>query len=94
MRRFCALAVLMVMSSSAYAGESFSFSIGGHRIHIEAPRHCRSASCVSVSIPGVYETRRRDRDDGRDDAVDAAPAKPLVAASAPAPADAAAGRTL
>jgi hypothetical protein len=88
MRRFCALAVLMVMSSSAYAGESFSFSVGGHRIHIEAPRHCRSASCVFVSIPGVYETRRRDRDDGRDDAVDAAPAKPLVAASAPAPASA------
>jgi hypothetical protein len=84
MRRFCALAVLMVVSSSAYAGESFSFSVGGHRIHIEAPRHCRSASCVSVSIPGVYETRRRDREDGRDDAVDAAPAKPLAAAPAPA----------
>jgi uncharacterized protein (DUF2147 family) len=87
MKRFCALAVLMLLSSSAYAGESFSFSVGGHRIHIEAPRHCRSTSCVSVSIPGVYETRRsRDRYDDRDDAVDAAPAKPLAAVPATAPA--------
>jgi uncharacterized protein (DUF2147 family) len=85
MKRFCCLAVLMVLSSSAYAGESFSFTVGGHRIHIEAPRHCRSASCVSVSIPGVYETRRsRDRYDDRDDASDAVPAKPLAAAAAPA----------
>jgi uncharacterized protein (DUF2147 family) len=73
MKRFCALAVLMVLSSSAYAGTSFSFVIGGHRIRIEAPRHCSSPSCVSVSIPGRHETRRgRDRYD--DDA--AVPAKP------------------
>jgi uncharacterized protein (DUF2147 family) len=78
MKRFCALAVLMVFSSSAYAGNSFSFVIGGHRIRIEAPRHCNSPSCVSVSIPGLYETRRgRDR---YDDAA-AVPAKP----PAPAP---------
>ena len=78
MKRFCALAVLMVLSSSAYAGNSFSFGIGGHRIRIEAPRHCNSPSCVSVSIPGLYETRRgRDR---YDDAA-AVPARP----SAPAP---------
>jgi uncharacterized protein (DUF2147 family) len=84
MRRLGYLAVLMLLSSSAFAGESLSFVIGGHRIQIEAPRHCRSASCVSVSIPGVYETRRwRDRYDDFDDARDAAPAKPLVAAPAP-----------
>ena len=84
MKRFCALAVLMVLSSSAYAGESFSFSVGGHRIHIEAPRHCRSPSCVAVSIPGVYETRRsRDRYDDRDDAADAAPAEDTTAEAKP-----------
>jgi uncharacterized protein (DUF2147 family) len=95
MKRFCCLAVLMLLSSSAYAGESFSFIVGGHRIRIEAPRHCRSTSCVSVSIPGVYETRRgRDQSDDRNDAADAVPAKPLAAApvpalaSAPAPASA------
>jgi hypothetical protein len=38
--------------------------IGGHHIHIETSRHCNSAACVSVSIPGVYEKRaRRDRYD-------------------------------
>jgi uncharacterized protein (DUF2147 family) len=84
MRRLGYLAVLMLLSSSAYAGERLSFVVGGHRIHIEAPRHCRSVSCVLVSIPGVYETRRRDRYDDFDDAPAAAPAKPLAAAPAPA----------
>jgi Uncharacterized protein conserved in bacteria (DUF2147) len=82
MKRFFYLVVLMVLSSSAYAGESFSFVVGGHRIRIEAPRHCSSPSCVSVSIPGIYETRhRRDRYDD-DDATPVMPAKP----PAPAPA--------
>jgi hypothetical protein len=82
MKRFFYLVVLMVLSSSAYAGESFSFVVGGHRIRIEAPRHCNSPSCVSVSIPGIYETRhRRDRYDD-DDATPVMPAKP----PAPAPA--------
>jgi uncharacterized protein (DUF2147 family) len=86
MKRFFYLVVPMLLSSSAHAGNSLSFSIGGHRIHIEAPRHCRSVSCLSVSIPGIYETRRwRSRDDDRDDA---APAKPVAAASAPQPASA------
>jgi uncharacterized protein (DUF2147 family) len=84
MKRFFYLVVPMLLSSSAHAGNSLSFSVAGHRIHIEAPRHCRSASCLSVSIPGIYVTRRfRDRDDDRDDA---APAKPVAAASAPQPA--------
>jgi hypothetical protein len=74
--------MLMLLSSSAYAGESYSFVVAGHRIHLEAPRGCNSTSCVSVSIPGIYETRRkRDRDD---DAVpQAAPAKPPAPAPEP-----------
>jgi Uncharacterized protein conserved in bacteria (DUF2147) len=89
MRRLGYLAALLLLSSSADAGEQLSFVIGGHRIQIEAPRHCRSASCVAVSIPGIYETRRRrDRYDDFDDARDAVPAKPLVAAPAQAQATA------
>jgi uncharacterized protein (DUF2147 family) len=81
MKRICSLVVLMLLSSSAHAGNSFSFVVGGHRIHIGAARHCRSASCVFVSIPGVYETRRgRDRNEDRDEP---APAKPVAAAPAP-----------
>jgi uncharacterized protein (DUF2147 family) len=81
MKRFGFLAMLMVLSSSAYAGDSYSLVFGGRRIHVEAARHCRSLSCVAV-----HETRR-----SRDDAApDAAPAKPIAAvpalpqASAPA----------
>ena len=74
------LLALLLLSPPAHAGNSFSFTVAGHRIHIEAPRHCNSASCVSVSIPGIYQSRRTP---DRDDDVAAAPA------SAPAPAVAA-----
>ena len=67
MKRFCFLIVLMLLSSSANAGNTFSFVVGGHRIRIEAPRYCHSPSCVSVSIPGIYQSRRwRDRLDEND----------------------------
>ena len=82
MKRLCCLAALMLLSSSAFAGHSFSFKLGGHRVRIEAPRHCFSRSCLSVSIPGIYESRRRRE---WTDEVDAAPA----AAPAPPPARAA-----
>ena len=79
MKRLGYLVVLMVLSSSAQAGDTLSFVIGGHRVNIDAPRNCRSASCVSVSIPGIYQTRgKRDRDD--DTGVAPAPAKQPVAA--------------
>src|SRR3954468_4360129 len=39
---------LLAVLPSAQAG-SYSFSIGGHRFHVEAPRNCRSSSCVSIS---------------------------------------------
>jgi Uncharacterized protein conserved in bacteria (DUF2147) len=82
MKRCCYLLMLMLLSSSAYAGESYSFVVAGHRIHLEAPRGCNSTSCVSVSIPGIYETRRkRDRDD--DAALQAAPARPPAPAPEP-----------
>jgi len=83
MKRFCAVAVLMLLGSSADAGDSFSFVIGGHHIHIEASRHCNSTSCVSVSIPGIYEKRaRRDRYDD-DDVRNAPPPAPVTAPVAP-----------
>lgn len=82
MKRFCTLAILMLLGSPAHAGESFSFVIGGHQIHIEASRHCNSTSCVSVSIPGIYEKRARFyRDD--DDAPNAPPPAPVAASVAP-----------
>ncbi|MBU6462047.1 MAG: hypothetical protein KGK01_18590 [Bradyrhizobium sp.] len=83
MKRFYALAGLMLLGSPACAGDSFSFVIGGHRIHIEAPRHCGSASCVSISIRGVYE--QRSRCNRGDDADDLSPAPVVAPVASPAP---------
>jgi hypothetical protein len=81
MKRFCCFLVLMALSSSAHAGDSFSFVVAGHRIRIEASRHCRSASCVFVSIPGLYRSNRwHDRDD--DVTAEPAPVNPPAAAPA------------
>lgn len=68
MKRFCFLVVLTLLSPSAYARDQVSFVVAGHRIHIEASRSCRSPSCASISISGIYESRRKqDRlDDDRD----------------------------
>jgi len=91
MKRFCFLAVLMALSSSAHAGRSISFSVGSHRVHIESSRHCHSVSCARMSISRNLDWRRkRDRyDDARDTAVPAKPVPPAPPApqtvSPPAP---------
>ena len=77
MKRWCCLAALMLLSPAAHAGSGISFSIGGHRVHIDAPSNCRAASCASVSILGVSDWRRT-RDD---DLSDRAPQAPLPAAT-------------
>ena len=84
--QFFYLVVLMVLSSSAYAGHSFSFVVGRHRVRIEAPRHCHSPSCLSVSIPEIRETLDRY------DNVEAAPAAAVAAKPLPAAPQAASPR--
>jgi uncharacterized protein (DUF2147 family) len=87
MKRLCFLAVLMVLSSSAYAGRSISFKVGSHRVHIESSRHCRSVSCASMSISKRLDWRRkRDRYNDSDVAVPATPVPPAPQTiSPPAP---------
>jgi Uncharacterized protein conserved in bacteria (DUF2147) len=79
MKRFCFLAVLIALSSSAHAGRSISFSVGSHRVHIESSRHCHSVSCARMSISRRLDWRRKHEryDDARDAA---APAKPVPSA--------------
>jgi len=85
MKRFAYLAVLMALSSPACARDSYSFTVHGHRIHVEADRHCRSLSCVSISIPGVGNWHnRRDRDDDDVATVREPPPAPAPAAAQPA----------
>ena len=90
MKRFCLLVALMLFTPFAHAGEGITFSIGGHRVHLDSTR-CRSLSCVSVS-------GGPRRDDGADNgraskpvpapaATPAIPATPAASAlPAPAPA--------
>ena len=88
MKRFCFLAVLIALTSSAHAGRSISFSVGGHRVQIESSRHCRSVSCASMSISKRLDWRRK-RDRYNDDRDAVVPAKPAPSApqtvSPPAP---------
>ncbi|MCC8982052.1 DUF2147 domain-containing protein [Bradyrhizobium acaciae] len=58
MKRFCLLIALVLFTPFAHASEGISFSIGGHRVHLDSTR-CRALSCVSVSD-------RSRRDDGGD----------------------------
>ena len=60
MKRFVWLVGLMALGSPACARD-YSFVFRGHDIHIEAIRHCRSLSCVSVHVGDRHN--RRDRDD-------------------------------
>jgi uncharacterized protein (DUF2147 family) len=53
MKRLYILAALMMGTKAAHAGNSISFEIEGHKIHIEAPRNCDSLSCIKVSAPGL-----------------------------------------
>jgi uncharacterized protein (DUF2147 family) len=55
MKRLIAFATLLLASSAAHAGDSYSFEVGGRTIHINAPSGCASPSCVSILIPGIYE---------------------------------------
>jgi hypothetical protein len=85
MKRLCCLVMLTLLSSSALA-DSISFSVGGHRIRIEAPRNCRSTSCASVSVSGLFESRhRRERLDDDDRDVVTPPPSPAPAQVSPPP---------
>ena len=89
MKRIACLMVLMALSSPASARNSY-FTFRGHRIHLQTVRHCRSLSCIALSIPGIH--RRRGRDWDADDVANTAdpvqtPAPaPVQAQPSPAPA--------
>jgi uncharacterized protein (DUF2147 family) len=68
MKRFAAIAAILLATTAAQAADTYSFDIGGQTVTIDAPKDCSSADCVSVSIPGVFEynTKRVRRDRDRD----------------------------
>lgn len=82
MKRFVWLVGLMALSSPACARD-YSFVFRGHDIDIEAARHCRSLSCVSVLVGN--RRNRRDRDDDEVATVHAGAPAPAQAQPLPAP---------
>ena len=93
MKRLYALAALLMVTTSAQAGNSISFQIEGHKIRIEAPRNCSSLSCIQISAPslsgssfgGFKGFKSKSSDDDVVERTDPPAAKP---APAPAPAPA------
>ncbi|WP_234680028.1 DUF2147 domain-containing protein [Bradyrhizobium monzae] len=71
------LIVLTAIAPAAQAG-SYNFTIDGHRFRVEAPRNCRSTSCVSIS------TDRNLRPSEDSDMPPAPPPAPVVQAPQPA----------
>jgi uncharacterized protein (DUF2147 family) len=53
MKELVIAAALLMATTSAHAGNSVSFEIGGNKIHIQAPKGCDSLSCVQITAPGL-----------------------------------------
>jgi uncharacterized protein (DUF2147 family) len=89
-KRYILLALLMT-STAAHAGNSVSFEINGHRIHIETPKNCDSLSCVQISAPGLSASDfgfKSGKSTGTRDDADVAPrSDPPAQKTAAAPAD-------
>jgi uncharacterized protein (DUF2147 family) len=83
-----AAAALLMATTSAHAGNGFSFEIGGQKIHIDAPKNCSSLNCVSVSNNGspvnLKNINLKGKKNSDDD--DVATNSPPPAPPAPAPA--------
>jgi uncharacterized protein (DUF2147 family) len=84
MKKLVIAAALLLTASAAQAGASYSFEIGGRAVRLHAPRGCDSPSCISISIPGVYDSGRKGFDDDDSDVPDAPQAAALPAAPAQA----------
>ena len=70
MKKLYILAALLMASTAAHAGNSISFDIEGHHIHIAVPRNCSSLSCLQISAPGLSSSNSSSsasRDDDRYD---------------------------
>jgi uncharacterized protein (DUF2147 family) len=53
MNKLFLAAALLMATTSAHASNSVSFGIDGHKVRIEAPKHCDKLSCIQISAPGL-----------------------------------------
>jgi len=100
MKTHILVAALLMTGTAAHAGNSISFEINGHKVHIEAPKNCDQLSCVKISAPGLsaadfgFKSTKSfggdDNDDVRNDPPAGKPIAPPVVQAAAPPASAAA----
>jgi len=89
MKKIYIIAALLMASTAAHAGNSVSFEIDGHKIHIEAPKNCDQLSCIKISgqglsginLKGLKGFKSNDDDDTTNN-----PPAPVQAAAPPVPA--------
>jgi uncharacterized protein (DUF2147 family) len=85
MKKFYILAALLMASPAAHAGNSISFDVEGHHIHVAVPRNCSSLSCLQISgISGSDFGFKKKRFDDDDNDNSPAPAQNIAPAPAPA----------
>jgi uncharacterized protein (DUF2147 family) len=92
MKKLYILAALLMASTAAHAGNSISFDIEGHHIHVAVPRNCNSLSCLQISAPGLsgsnfgFKSKHADDDDNyADNSPAPAPAAQVAAPQPVAP---------
>jgi uncharacterized protein (DUF2147 family) len=77
-------AALVLASTAAHAGQAISLDIDGHRIRIEAPKHCDALSCLKIT--GLGGINLGGLTSGRNDEDETAISPSAAPAPAPAPA--------
>jgi hypothetical protein len=87
MKKLYVAAALLMASTAAHAGNSnsISFEIDGHKIRIEAPKHCDALSCIKITgVSGLNLNGFKPSHDDDDADTDAAPPAPPKPAAQPA----------
>jgi len=85
MKKLIILAALLMASPAAHAGNSISFDVEGHHIHVAVPRNCSSLSCLQISgISGSDFGFKKKRFDDDDNDNSPAPAQNIAPLPAPA----------
>jgi uncharacterized protein (DUF2147 family) len=92
MKKLYIIAALLMASTAAHAGNSVSFEIDGHKIHIEAPKNCDQLSCIKISGQGLSGINlkglkgfKSNDDDTINNSTPPAPAVQATTPPAPAP---------
>ena len=86
MKTLTLAAAFVLASTAAHAGQAISLDIDGHRIRIEAPKHCDALSCLKITGLGGINLGGLTSGRADDDETPVSPSAAAPPAPAPAPA--------